>query len=71
MSTPKISFKVPSVEDTSDKPAEDEVTGDDVTSHDVATAPGKEREREPIFGGEIANISQNPDDMDVDTNGGG
>ncbi|BEJ17880.1 hypothetical protein CspHIS471_0701480 [Cutaneotrichosporon sp. HIS471] len=41
----------------------------DVTAHDLATAPGKEREREPFFGGDTANIS-NSDAMDIDTNGG-
>jgi SWI/SNF related-matrix-associated actin-dependent regulator of chromatin subfamily C len=39
----------------------------DVVTHDVATAPGKERERDPLYSGDIANISQG---MDVDTNGG-
>jgi hypothetical protein len=29
----------------------------DVTEYDQATAPGKERERDPIIGGDIANIS--------------
>ncbi|TXT13801.1 hypothetical protein VHUM_01168 [Vanrija humicola] len=70
MSTPKISFKVPQ-EST---PAETELEGD-VTAHDLSNAPGKEREREPVFGGEIANIStegQGGGAMDVDeANGGG
>lgn len=73
MSTPKISFKVPSAQDGS--AAEDaEVAGGDVTAHELSSAPGKEREREPVFGGDIANISTNPDDsdrMDVDGANGG
>ncbi len=64
MSTPKISFKVPQ-----DDSQGDGLSGD-VTAHDIAGAPGKEREREPLFGGDTANIS-NPDAMDIDTNGGG
>jgi hypothetical protein len=39
----------------------------DVITQDVSTAPGKEREREPFYGGEIANISES---MDVDQEGG-
>lgn len=46
-STPKISFRVPT--------AEPEASGD-VTTHDISTAPGKEREREPLYGGELANM---------------
>ncbi|CAK9782513.1 chromatin remodeling-related protein [Cutaneotrichosporon oleaginosum] len=61
MSTPKISFKVP--QDDSN------ALSGDVTAHDIASAPGKEREREPLFGGDTANIS-NSDAMDVDANGG-
>ncbi|KAL7418750.1 SWI/SNF and RSC complex subunit Ssr2 [Cryptotrichosporon argae] len=38
----------------------------DVTVYDLASAPGKEREREPIYGGEIANISEAGAAMDVD-----
>lgn len=57
MSTPKLSFKVPEA---------GEAEGD-VTTHDVASAPGKEREREPLYGGDIANISES---MDVDQGGG-
>ncbi|WVW85712.1 hypothetical protein I302_107750 [Kwoniella bestiolae CBS 10118] len=59
MSTPKISIKVstPGGPSTpSAEPIQTEATGD-VTTHDVATAPGKEREREPIYSGEIGNIS--------------
>lgn len=51
MSTPKISFRVPT------PGATDDATGD-VTTHDVASAPGKEREREPLYGGDLTNISQ-------------
>jgi len=40
----------------------------DVITQDVSTAPGKEREREPLYGGEIANISES---MDVDNADGG
>lgn len=54
MSTPKLSFKIPGAGETEG----------DVTTHDVATAPGKEREREPMYGGDIANISES---MDLDT----
>jgi SWI/SNF related-matrix-associated actin-dependent regulator of chromatin subfamily C len=57
MSTPRISFKVP---------GHNEVEGD-VTVHETSAAPGKEREREPLYGGEIANISES---MDVDNDGG-
>jgi hypothetical protein len=57
MSTPKISFRVP---------PQGEAEGD-VTVLEVASAPGKEREREPIYGGDIANISES---MDVDNDGG-
>ncbi|WVF72749.1 hypothetical protein IAT40_007567 [Kwoniella sp. CBS 6097] len=39
----------------------DEATGGDVVTHDAATAPGKEREREPIYSGEIGNISGVPE----------
>ncbi|WVQ99951.1 hypothetical protein IAU59_007094 [Kwoniella sp. CBS 9459] len=35
----------------------EEATGGDVVTLDAATAPGKEREREPIYSGEIGNIS--------------
>lgn len=52
MSTPKISFRVPTP-----GPLETEATGDVVT-HDLASAPGKEREREPLYGGEIGNLSE-------------
>jgi hypothetical protein len=66
MSTPKISFKVPQ-----DTPADDDLEGD-VAAHDLTSAPGKEREREPLFGGDIANISQDgADGMDVDGANGG
>ncbi|WWC71622.1 uncharacterized protein I206_105580 [Kwoniella pini CBS 10737] len=61
MSTPKISIKVstpggPSVTSPAE-PVTADATGGDVVTHDVATAPGKEREREPIYSGEIGNIS--------------
>lgn len=29
----------------------------DVVAHDQASAPGKERERDPILGGQVANIT--------------
>lgn len=58
MSTPKLSFKIPGAGETEG----------DVTTHDVATAPGKEREREPVYGGDIANISET---MDLDTDQAG
>ncbi|KAI9637480.1 putative chromatin remodeling-related protein [Dioszegia hungarica] len=48
MSTPKISFRVPT--------SEPEQPSGDVTTHDVTTAPGKEREREPMYGGELGNM---------------
>ncbi|WWC63236.1 uncharacterized protein I303_105836 [Kwoniella dejecticola CBS 10117] len=61
MSTPKISIKVstpggPSVASPAE-PTTADATGGDVVTHDIATAPGKEREREPIYSGEIGNIS--------------
>ncbi|OCF76112.1 hypothetical protein I204_03411 [Kwoniella mangroviensis CBS 8886] len=59
MSTPKISIKVstPGGPSTpSAEPITTDATGGDVTTHDIATAPGKEREREPIYSGEIGNI---------------
>jgi SWI/SNF related-matrix-associated actin-dependent regulator of chromatin subfamily C len=40
----------------------------DVITQDVSTAPGKEREREPLYGGDIANISES---MDLDNADGG
>jgi len=49
MSTPKISFTVPA--------ADTEASGD-VTAHDIAAAPGKEREREPVYGGQLANLTE-------------
>ncbi|ORY35631.1 hypothetical protein BCR39DRAFT_511220 [Naematelia encephala] len=52
MSTPKISFKVPT------PGAGDDAMGDGVVTQNLADAPGKEREREPLYGGDIANISQ-------------
>lgn len=58
MSTPKLSFKIPGPGDTEG----------DVTTHDVGSAPGKEREREPMYGGDIANISES---MDVDADQAG
>lgn len=69
MSTPKISFKVP--KEATEGSADADVQGD-VTAHDLSSAPGKEREREPVFGGDIANISnEGQQAMDVDeTNGG-
>jgi len=59
MSTPKISFTVPS--------ADAEPSGD-VTAHDISAAPGKEREREPVYGGQLANITE---DVAVDAPTGG
>jgi len=52
MSTPKISFRVPTP-----GAGEPEATGDVVTQ-DLSSAPGKEREREPLYGGEIGNLSE-------------
>ena len=63
MSTPKISFRVP----TPHEGAEEEAMGDVVT-HDLAMAPGKDREREPLYGGDLANISEG---MAVDVPAGG
>ncbi|EIW67278.1 hypothetical protein TREMEDRAFT_69766 [Tremella mesenterica DSM 1558] len=51
MSTPKLSLRV------STPGKADEATGD-VMTHDVSSAPGKDREKEPLYGGELANISQ-------------
>lgn len=56
MSTPKIAFRVPT-------PAGEENATGDVVTQDVASAPGKERERDPLYSSDIANISQG---MDVD-----
>ena len=33
----------------------EEATGD-VVAQDIGTAPGKEREREPLYGGDLANL---------------
>jgi SWI/SNF related-matrix-associated actin-dependent regulator of chromatin subfamily C len=49
MSTPKISLRVAS--------HEPEISGD-VVAQDIPTATGKEREKEPIYGGQLANISE-------------
>lgn len=69
MSTPKISFKVP--KEGTEGSADPETQGD-VTAHDLSSAPGKEREREPVFGGDIANISnEGQQAMDVDDHNGG
>ena len=54
MSTPKITFHLPQPGDA---------TGDGVITQDVSSAPGKEREREPIYGGELSNMG---DGMAVD-----
>lgn len=47
----------------------------DVTVQDISTAPGKDREREPLYGGDIANISQEGQGderaMDIDAPAGG
>lgn len=59
MSTPKVNLRASSTEPE---------TSGDVTVQDVATAPGKEREREPLYGGQIANISEG---MEVDAPAGG
>jgi hypothetical protein len=64
MSTPKISFRVPTP--GGDVPTE--ATGN-VTAQDVASAPGKEREREPLYGGDVANISE-PMVVDAPVGGG-
>lgn len=58
MSTPKISFKVPGTDG--------EGVSGDVAVHDIVSAPGKERERDPIYGGELGNING----MDVDSPAG-
>jgi hypothetical protein len=36
------------------------------TEHDLTNAPGKEREREPVLGGDIANITSEGAAMEVD-----
>jgi len=59
MSTPKVNLRVGSTEPE---------TSGDVIVQDIATAPGKEREREPLYGGQIANISEG---MEVDAPAGG
>lgn len=56
MATPQLSVSGP---DGGDGTA----TGGHVVEYDIGTAPGKDREREPLYGGDIANISQG---MDVD-----
>ena len=53
MSTPKISFKVPGAAES-----EGVATGDGVVTHELANAPGKEREKEPLYGGDITNVSE-------------
>lgn len=53
MSTPKISFRVST--------AEPEGTSGDVITQDIASAPGKEREREPLYGGELVNMGPGED----------
>lgn len=58
MSTPKLSFKVPGYGETEG----------DVATYDAASAPGKEREREPMYGGDITNISES---MDLDNDQAG
>lgn len=59
MSTPKISLRIstPADADSQQEQQQAEATGQGVQTHDVASAPGKEKEREPHYGGEIANIS--------------
>lgn len=59
MSTPKISLRIstPADADSQQQEQQVEATGQGVQTHDVASAPGKEKEREPHYGGEIANIS--------------
>lgn len=59
MSTPKISFRVPNAESEEGGGA----TGDVIT-HDVSSAPGKEREREPLYGGELANMGPGDEGME-------
>jgi SWI/SNF related-matrix-associated actin-dependent regulator of chromatin subfamily C len=56
MSTPKITFRVST--------AEPEVATGDVVTHDVSIAPGKEREREPMYGGDLANLGPGEEGMD-------
>lgn len=52
MSTPKISFRVPGASAEPPEP-----TGD-VVAHELGSAPGKDRERDPLYGGELGNISE-------------
>jgi SWI/SNF related-matrix-associated actin-dependent regulator of chromatin subfamily C len=59
MSTPKISFKMSGTDG--------EGVSGDVAVHDIVSAPGKERERDPIYGGELGNINA----MEVDSPAGG
>ncbi|WVO17788.1 hypothetical protein L204_105486 [Cryptococcus depauperatus] len=54
MSIPRVSLRVPS---SAEKEQDQEASGESVITHDIANAPGKEREREPIYGGDISNIS--------------
>lgn len=62
MSTPKISFRVPTPGGT-----DGDATGDVITQ-DLSMAPGKEREREPLYGGDIGNLTEG---MIIDTPIGG
>ncbi|WVR07453.1 hypothetical protein IAU60_004494 [Kwoniella sp. DSM 27419] len=67
MSTPKISIRVSTPAGAANDnapspvPTTADATGSDVATLDAATAPGKEREREPIYSGEIGNISGVPE----------
>jgi SWI/SNF related-matrix-associated actin-dependent regulator of chromatin subfamily C len=36
-------------------------SGSGVTEHELGSAPGKEREREPIYGGDVANLGPGED----------
>ena len=59
MSTPKISFRVPGgAAAAAAAEASDEATGSGVVSQDIATAPGKDRERDPVYGGNLANLGE-------------
>ena len=64
MSTPRISFRVPT-------PGEDPTvaTGSGVITQDIATAPGKDRERDPVYGGELSNLGPGDEPMAVDVPG--
>ncbi|ORX38569.1 hypothetical protein BD324DRAFT_621425 [Kockovaella imperatae] len=69
MSTPRISFRVPTPSSSADA-NEDVASGSGVITQDIATAPGKDRERDPVYGGELTNLGPGEEgSMAVDGSG--